>query len=141
MNLFKSKLMNRIALWKTIGFIFWLAAFILMPLFFTESSEMLKWALFLWYITLWAFVWVFGVWTKHPFFSFSIPYWFRWVWVWAWMNFLLALFIYNDLVLLMSTTSFAWWSPFWIVLEWAFFWLIVDFIATKYIWEGKELMK
>ena len=140
MDLFGSKLMNRISLWKSIGFVFWLGAFCLMPLFFTEASLMLQWALFLWYTTLWSFIWVFGVWTKHPLFPFHVSYWLRWIFIWAWMNFLLALFMYNDLVFLLQWTYFEWWSPFWIVLEWAIFWLIVDFIATKYIWEGKELM-
>ena len=139
MKLFESKLLNRIALWKTIGFVFWLAAFCIMPFYFTEATPMLQWGLFLWYITLWSFIWWFGVWTKHP--LFPVNYIFRWILIWAWMNFVLALFMYDNLVVLMASTDFAWWSPFWIVLEWAFFWLIADFITTKKFWDGKELMK
>jgi hypothetical protein len=141
MNLFRSKLMNRIALWKTIGLIFWLIAFFIVPIILIEATTILRVALLFWYITLWAIIWVFGIWTKHPLCKLSIPYWFRWILIWAWMNFLLALFMYDHLALLMNITITEWWFPIWIVVKWAVFWLIVDLITTKYIWEGKELMK
>jgi len=140
MKLFESKLINRIALWKFVGFIFWLGGFFIIPLFFSEASLLLSWAILLWYISLWAFIWIFGIWTEYPLFSFKISFWIRWLWLWAWMNFVLALFMYDNLTILMINTAFDWWSPFWIVAEWAFFWLIVDFITTKYIWEWKDLL-
>jgi len=141
MDLFKNGLMKRVALWKTIGLVGWIIGFFTMPLVFTEADTMLKFALLLWYITLWAFVWVFGVRNDMPIFKVKIPYWARWIWIWAWMNFVLALFIYDELAILMSGTMLDWCSPFRIVLEWAIFWLFVDYIATKYVWEGKKLMK
>ena len=141
MSLFGSKLMNRIGMWKDIGLVWWLMGFIFIPMVFTDADTMLKVALLLWYITLWAIVWVFGVWTKCPLWNIKIPYWLRWIWIWAWMNFVLALFVYDELALLMSGSIVDWWSPFWIIMEWAIFWLVVDFFTTKYVWEGKELMK
>ena len=141
MKLFETKLIKRIAIWKSIGFIFWLAAFYIMPLFFPEASSMLSWAIFLWYITLWAIIWVFGVWNNIPIFKITVPYWLRWIWIWGWMNFILALFMFDNLTWLMAGTYMEWWSPFRIVLEWAVFWLIVDTITTKKVWEGKALMK
>ena len=141
MKLFETKLIKRIAIWKSIGFIFWLAAFYIMPLFFPEASSMLSWAIFLWYITLWAIIWVFGVWNNIPIFKITVPYWLRWIWIWGWMNFILALFMFDNLTWLMAGTYMEWRSPFRIVLEWAVFWLIVDTITTKKVWEGKALMK
>lgn len=141
MKLFDSKLMNRLALWKAIGFAVWLVAFFMIPIVFSDADLMLRLAVLFWYTTLWALVWIFWVWDHYPIFDLKVPYWFRWVWLWAWMNFVLALFMYDKLTLLMQWTFLEWYSVFWIVLEWAIIWLVVDCIATKTIWEGKELLK
>jgi len=141
MKLFKSKLLNRIALWKLLGFIFWLWAFFIMPIFFTEATSMLSWAILLWYITMWSFIWLIGVFTEHPLCKKKIPSWIRWLYIWAWMNFVLALFMFDSLSLLMIDTAFEWLSPFRIIIEWWFFWMITDIIITKNIWEWKKLLK
>lgn len=141
MKLFDSKLMNRLAVWKTIGFIIWLVAFISLPLVFNWTDYMLRFALLFWYTTFWVIIWVFWVWVQYPIFKIKISYWFRWAFMWAWLNFVLAMFMYDKLALLMQWTSFAWYSPFWIVLEWLILWVFIDYIATKCVWEGKELMK
>ena len=141
MDLFKSKLMNRIAIWKTIGLFFWLIGFFVMPMVFTEADSMLKFALLFWYISIWWIIWLFGIMKKHPVLKFSMPFWLRWPFVWAWMNFVLALFMYDNLIWFMQNTFMEWFSPFWIVLEWLVFWLIVDYCATKCVWEGKKIVK
>lgn len=141
MDLFKNKVLNRITIWKSIGFVFWIIGFFVMPLVFTEAPLMLRFALFFWYTTLWAVIWIFGIWNNYPMFNITIPYWLRWAFIWAWMNFVLALFMYDILIGLMMWTFLEWFSPFWIVIEWLLFWFIVDLVATKYVWEGKELIK
>lgn len=140
MNLFKSKLMNRIALWKTIGFVFWLIAFFIIPIIFKDAELMLRFAVLFWYTALWASIGVYWIWTKYPFWEIKIPYWIRWTMIWAMMNFILVLFIYDKLAILIDWSIFEWFSPFWIIIEWAIFWLIVDSITTKKIWEGKKLV-
>ncbi len=140
MKLFESRLLNRIAIWKTIGLIFWGSAFFLMPLVFTEADTLLRFGLLFWYITLWAIVWIFGVLDKHLVLNIPIPFWIRWAFIWGWMNFVLALFMYNKLNMLMLGTFLDWYSPFRIIAEWMLFWFIVDLIATKSIWEGKRLV-
>ena len=141
MNLFKSKLMNRIALWKAIGLLIWGAGFFMIPVMFSNSDMFLRFGLLFWYVTLWATIWIYGVWTKYPFWNISVPFWFRWILIWGWMNFVLALFMYDNLSSLMVWSIIEWCSPFWIVLEWAIFWLIVDTITTKVVWEGSALIK
>ena len=141
MDIFKSKLLNRIAIWKSIGLVFWLSAFFIMPMFFTNADIFLRFALLFWYTTLWAIIWVFGVWVKYPGLGIWIRYWIRWAFIGAWMNFVLALFMYNELTLLMQGTFMEWCSPFLIILEWAIFWFIIDAVATKYMWDGKKLVK
>ena len=140
MNLFKSKLMNRIALGKTIGFLFWLIAFLVIPLIFKDASLMLRFAVLLWYTALWASIGVYWTWTKYPFWKIKIPYWIRGTAIWAMMNFILVLFIYENISTLMVWSIFDWFSPFWLILEWAIFWLIVDYITTTNIWEWKSLI-
>lgn len=141
MELFNTKLIKRIGMWKMIGLIAWLIGYFTIPYIFSDVDQILKIALLLWYITLWAIVWVFWVWDSVPLFNIKMPFWLRWMWIWAWMNFVLALFIYNKLDVMMIWSIVESRSPFWIVAEWAIFWLIVDFITTKCTWEGKMLLK
>lgn len=136
----KSKLIKRIALWKAIWLIFWWIAFFVIPYIFNNADLFLRLWIWLWYITLWALVWMFWVMNEHPFFRFKFPFWIRWTVLWWWMNFILVLFIYNNLVTLMQNTVFEWYSPFCLIFEWIIFWLVVDYFATKYFWEGKELV-
>ncbi len=139
-KLLKSKVAKRMATAKTIGFIFGLLGFFLMPYFFVEADMYFRVAMLLWLTTLWGLVWLFGYMDRHPVFvNWKFPFWFRWIFIWVWMNFMLVLFIYSDLVTMMNGTSFEWWSPYWIMVDWAFIWLIADYFATKFGWEGKEL--
>jgi len=140
---FKSGLANRIATWKTWGFIVWLLGFILLSVYFDNVSLIFRlWILF-WYTTMWWIIWLFGIIDSHPVFpKWKFPFWFRWIFLWAWMNFLLVLFTYDQLLVLSKPTSiFAWFSPYWIILEWAIIWLIIEYFATKSGWEGKKIIK
>ena len=141
MSLFKTKFSIRLAIAKTIGFIFWLIWFFILPIMFGEKDLMLRLAILFWYTTLWGIIWIFGIMDKHPVLNFSMPFWFRWSLMWAWMNFLLVLFIYDRFVLMMQGTIIDWISPFWIIIEWVIIWIIIDFFATKFAWEGKKLVK
>lgn len=140
MNLFKSGLANRIAIWKIIGIIFWWIAFLVLPFIFRDADLFLRIAIWLWYISLWWIVWFIGIMDKHPILNFSILFWFRWAFICAWMNFVLVLFMYDKLIILIQNSILVWFSPFWIILEWLIFWLIVDIIATKVAWEWKKIL-
>ncbi len=139
---FKSKLVNRTAIAKTLGFIFWLIGFISLPLFASDVSLMFRFAILFWYTTLWWTIWLFGLMNKHPAFpNWKFPFWFRWIFLWSWMNFVLVLLTYEQFNTMMQSAGFGGYSPFWIILEWAILWLIIEFFATKYWWEGEELIK
>jgi len=145
MSLFKKKkwlniLAKRIIIAKTIGFIFWFIWFVCLYLI-SKTDLMFNFGILLWYTTLWWIIWIFWFINKHPIFNIRISYYFRWIFLWAWMNFVLALFMYDNLVIFMMWTYFEWFSPFWIILEWATIWLIAEYFATKYAWEGKKLLK
>jgi hypothetical protein len=140
MKLFENKLANRLAVSKSLGFLFWLVAYCTIPYIFPDADMYLRLAILFWYTTIWGFIglmWIMNVHTALKWFK--MPWWFRGVFIWAWMNFVIALFAYNILWDMLSWTSFAWYSPFWVVLEWAIIWLIIDLVATKTVWEGREL--
>jgi len=137
----KSKLIQRIIIWKAIWAIFWWIAFFVIPYIFNDVSMFLRFWVWLWYITLWAIIWIFWILTYHPYLKLSINFWFRWIFLWWWMNFVLCLFAYKSLVDMMKDTVFNWYSPFWIIVEWMIFWIITEFIATKISWEWKDLIK
>ncbi len=141
MSIFKNKLVLRITLAKTIGFIFGLIAFFAVPNFLTEADIMFRfWILFL-YTTIWAFVGLFWIMDKDPIFNYKIPFWIRWPLVWGLLNTIIVLFSYTIFQTLIVWTMLDWYSPFWFALEWAILGLIIDFIATKYYWEGESLIK
>ena len=137
----KSKLAQRIIIWKAIWTIFWWIAFFCVPNIFPSADLFLRFWIWLWYITLWAWVWFFWIMRYHPFLKISMPFWFRWIVLWWWLNFVLCLFAYNNLIVMMHWTILEWYSPFWIVVEWMIFWLLTDYIATKIAWDWKDLLK
>lgn len=141
MSMFKNKLGSRLALSKSLWFVFWLVGFFSIP-YFVETSDLFFriWILF-WYTTLGVFVGLMWIMDKHPVLNCSMPFWIRWLLIWAWLNVVLVFFTYDQLTMFIEGTMFAGYSPFWFALEWAILWLIIDFFATKYVWEWKELLK
>jgi hypothetical protein len=134
----ESKLIARIVIWKAIWLIFWWIAFLLIPNIFAQTDLFLRFWVWLWYITLWALIWIFWVLNYYPFLKIPIPFWIRWTLIWWWMNFVLCLFAYNDLTVMMQNSILKWYSPFRIVVEWMIFWLLTDFIATKFVWDWES---
>lgn len=137
----KSKITQRVGLWKGIWLIFWWMAFFIIPMILNNASLYLRFWVWLWYITLWALIWIFWVMDNYPYLKLKIPFWFRWIMLWWWMNFILSLFAYNELKTMTVWTVLDWYSPFCIIIEWMLFWLLTDYVATKYIWEWKDLLK
>ncbi len=131
--------MTRIVVGKTAGLIIGLICMFTLPMFDPEATWMLRWAFLLWYTTLGAVIGVFGVFSWHPILKLPMPWWFRAPWVGAWMNFVLALFIYDNLQEIMSGyfgPDGALASPFWFVAEGAIAGLIIGYLATRFGGEG-----
>ena len=135
-------LVTRIAIGKGIGLVVGLIGFILLPTFWAEADIMLRWGVLLWYITVGAFIGVFGVFTYHPVLKLPMPWWFRAPLIGAWMNFVLVFFAYDTfqamMISVMRVASGIWTSPFWFVLEGAIIGLIIGYFATRFGGEGKE---
>lgn len=142
MNL-KHSLIGRIAVGKLIGFLIGGLAFFMIPSVFPEAGIWLRCGVWAWYITLGAMVGLVGVITYHPVLKFQMPYWLRGIAMGAWMNFVLVLLLYPQLVVLLdgfSVGGVSFSNPFWFVVEGAILGLIMDWAATKYCGEGKDLV-
>ena len=137
----KPSLMLRIAIGKGVGFLFGLAGFLLLPFFLPDADSLLRWGILFWYITVGAFIGVFGVVTYHPVLKMPMPWWFRSALVGAWMNFVLAFFAYDamsDMIVAMFGENGLIASPFWFTVEGAIIGLVIGYLATRFGGEGAE---
>ncbi len=134
----------RIAIGKGIGFAVGLLGFFLIPTLVPEAGLLFRWAILLWYTTFGAIIGVFGVFTYHPVLHLPMPWWFRAPIIGAWLNFVLTLFIHDELKTYMATLfgpdgQLA--SPFWFVFEGAVVGLLIGYLCTRYGGEGKETVR
>ncbi len=137
----KPSLMLRIAIGKAVGMVFGLAGFLLLPYFLPDAGWMLRWGLLFWYITVGAFIGVFGVVSYHPVLRLPMPWWFRSALVGAWMNFVLVFFAHEvmaDMMVALFGEGGLLSSPFWFTLEGAIIGLVIGYFATRFGGEGIE---
>ena len=137
-------LITRIAIGKSIGLIFGLVAFFVLPIFLPDVSLLFRWGILFWYATVGAFIGVFGVFTWHPILKLPMPWWFRSAFIGAWMTFVLTFLAYDEMKAIM-VLSFgpdgALSSPFWSVIDGAVSGLIIGYFATRFGGEGKETVE
>lgn len=136
-------IVTRIAIGKFTGFIFGLIGFIFMPFFLPDAGWLVRWGILLWYTTLGAFIGLGGIFTWHPILKIPFPWWVRAPLLGAWMNFVLTFFAYDIMKSMMinmfGENGFIH-SPFWFVAEGALIGLIIDYLATRFGGEGKEIV-
>lgn len=135
-------LVKRIAIGKAIGLAVGIVGVGCMLLFAPNSGTLLLWGVALWYATLGALIGMFGLFTEHPVFKFSMPWWFRSSFLGAWMNFVLTFFAYDSFQILLVNVFGdlgAEISPFWFVLEGAIVGLLIGYFTTRYGGEGESL--
>ena len=97
-------LITRIAIGKGIGFIFGLIVYFSLPLLLPDASLLFRWGILFWYITVGAFIGVFGVFTWHPLLRLPMPWWLRSAFIGAWMAFVLTFFAYDEMKAIMVLT-------------------------------------
>ena len=131
-------LITRIAIGKSIGFLFGLAGFVLIPYFLPEADWHLRWGLLLWYTTVGAIIGVFGVFTYHPLLKLPFRWWFRAPLMGAWMNFVLTFFAYDAMDAML--VSIIGGGNIFILFpaEGAIIGLIIGYFATRFGGEGEE---
>jgi len=131
-------LITRIAIGKSIGFLFGLAGFVLVPYFLPEADWHLRWGILLWYTTVGAIIGVFGVFTYHPLLKLPFRWWFRAPLMGAWMNFVLTFFAYDAMNAMLARILGGGNIFFWFTAEGAVIGLIIGYLATRFGGEGKE---
>jgi len=138
----KPSLVTRIVIGEGIGFLVGLTGFILLPNFLPDAGWLIRWGILLWYTTFGAIIGVFGVFNWHPLLKLPMPWWIRAPVIGAWMNFVLSFFAY-DMMQAMLTSLFGadgmLSSPFWFAAEGAVIGLVIDYFATRFGGEGKEI--
>jgi len=135
----KPSLTTRIGVGKLAGFFVGLSAFVFMPLFLPDVSQMTLWAFLLWYTTMGAVIGVYGVFDFHPVLEMPFPWWIRAPLLGAWFNFVLLLFIYDQLSAYLASLPLslgAFFSlPLWFIIEGGFVGLLIGWLCT---WTGGE---
>jgi hypothetical protein len=131
-------LMTRIVVGKTVGLVFGLLGFVVLPYLVPDVGWHLRFGVLFWYTTLGAIIGVFGVFTRHAILKISLPWWLLAPVVGAWLNFLLALIAYSTFEALMLAMfgPNGLHSPYWLCLEGAIVGFIIGYFATRYGGEG-----
>lgn len=134
-------LVTRIAVGKTVGFIFGLMGFLMIPYILPAADPLMRWGFLLWYTSLGAIIAMFGVFNWHPVLKLPLPWWVRAPVLGAWMNFVLTLLMHDRIaefnhVLFGPDHLFA--SPFWLVAEGVLVGLVIGYAATRIGGEGPE---
>jgi hypothetical protein len=129
----------RITYGKTIGLVLSAAGILLFADWFPGMTLAAKWGFIFYYIMIGALIGLTGIMTYNPVIKMPMPWWFRGPWLGGWMNFILMLFIYDDLATMQAQVFGAgalFSSPWWFVFEGAIIGLFMDFICTKFAGEG-----
>lgn len=135
----KPSLVTRIAVGKAVGLLFGVAGFLAIPGLLPEATEMLRWGVLLWYVTLGGLVGLSGVIDRYPLLGVPIPWWLRGPLIAAWMNFVLTLLMYPPIrAFSEALLGLDGWlaSPFWFVAEGAVVGLVIGYAATRAGGEG-----
>lgn len=141
-GLTKPSLTLRITAGKTVGFLFGLMVFFVLPGFYADASYHIRFGILFWYILIGAVVGFAGVYTRHPMINFPLPWWIRGILYGGWMNFVLALVAYDQIQeILISVNMLGMMSPLWIIVEGAFVGLVADYFATRLGGEGFETVR
>jgi len=134
-------LIMRITYGKILGFVLAGAWFLVLPDFFPELGTAMKWGFVLYYTLIGAMVGFVGIFTTCPVLGISMPWWCRGPMIGACMDFILMLFIYDQLGAVLAglfgeASLFS--SPLWLIADGAAFGLFADFICTKFAGEGPD---
>ena len=94
----KPSLTLRIGIGKLVGLIIGMLGVGLISVIGVPLSWAFGWGFVLWYATIGAIVGIYGVYSHHPILKFPLPWWLRSSIIGGWMNFVLVLFISDDLM-------------------------------------------
>ena len=136
-------LLKRVAIGKTMGFMFGLIGLLSIPYFLPEEGWHFRIGIMFWYMLLGVMVGFMGTWAKHPVLNFRMHPVFRGALIGGFLNLTLVLIAYEKFELIISsmqnTGGFQFQSPYCFIIEGIILGIIIDLVATKYAGEGNEL--
>ncbi len=140
----KPSIILRVAWGKILGLFVGVTGFFVFSYFESDAEITLKLGFLLWYLTLGAVIGLMGIFTSNPVLNMKITWWMRGPMTGVWFNLVLLMFTWDRISQLMlsifgNQSVFS--SPWWLVVEGAFFGLILDFVLTKFAGEGYETVE
>ena len=137
----KPSLMARVAVGKSIGLVFGVIAYILLPIIVPETTLAFRLGVAFWLILMGGFVGLIGVMTYHPVLHMPLPWWFRGPLVGGFMMFNLWLVAGGQLdavAVAMFGADSVFSSGAWSIVDGLVIGLIMAWLATMIGGEGKE---
>lgn len=104
-----------------------------------QESWTYWWSALMWNIVynrflIWVFVLIFWIFTVHPIMWFKLKPILRWALIWTIVSIDMvfwAFIINNENAVFIARMT---------ILAWAFYWAVIDVVATKFWWEWKDLL-
>jgi len=138
-GLSKPSITLRIGYGKLLGLMVGIIAFFALTLLAPGTAFTLRFGFILWYLTFGAVIGLMGIFTRNPLFGMNISWWMRGLFAGAWFNFVLLIFIHDQVAVILldlfgAQSLFS--SPWWLVIEGAVIGLLFDYLLTRIAGEG-----
>jgi hypothetical protein len=131
----------RVGYGKFLGLLFGIIAYFALTIFAPETDFTFRFGFLIWYLTLGAVIGLMGIFTSNPLFNLNISWWMRGLVTGAWFNFVLLMFIFDEISVILlnifgAQSVFS--TPWWFVIEGAFIGVIIDYLLTRFAGEGSH---
>jgi len=130
---------GRVAITKTIGFVFGGVLFFLLPALGADFGTLFGLGLWLLYMLMAVMIGMMGMFKRHPILNFPVNFWIRGGIAGFLFHLLLILLAYSQVESILTLEAFAWTgftSPWWILVDGVIYGIIIGWFATKFAGEG-----
>ena len=137
----KPSITLRIGYGKMLGLVIGVIAYFALTTIAPETDFAFRFGFLIWYPTLGAVIGLMGIFTNNPLFNLNISWWLRGLITGAWFNFVLLMFIYDEISVMLSNIFGAqslFTPPWWFVIEGAIIGVLIDYIITRLAGEGSH---
>ena len=140
-GLTKPSITLRVGYGKFFGLVVGVIAYFALTQMAPETDFTFRFGFLVWYLTFGAVIGLMGIFTHSPLVNLKIPWWMRGLFAGAWLNFVLLMFIYDEISVILldifgAQSLFS--APWWFVAEGAFVGWIMDYLLTRFAGEGSH---
>ncbi|NKF49411.1 hypothetical protein G3R49_02290 [Shewanella sp. WXL01] len=125
---------KRCAVGKAIGFVLGLTGFFLLTVMQADIDTRFQWAILLWYTSFGGIIGLASIFDYHPLLNIKLPWYLVSGIMGLWLNFVLTLFIYEQmqqLMYAMFSTDGLLSSPYWFAAEGLILGIFIGYFAQK----------